>query len=363
MATILQVPDWNVTLYNLSNAPIMDISDLVSFTLTMKLNDSANVQFTLDLIQFEKRCAAINAEPKTILYPASTEIKISRNGNKLFGGIIASADSSYDVNSATLSVTADSYLEYFAKRRLKKSYEGVERSQIAWDAIDTVQSETYGNLGVTQGTMVTTYESVLNADYDDVKSIIQRYTYAQPVTYDFEITPDKVFNTYLYLGTERPSIQLVYPYNITSMKIPRSADSLYNQIIGLGSGIGEERLEEVVQDIPSKIRYRVRENKILYNSVINSDTLLENLEGDLAQSLNVLELPEITVPGDVLDLDLVRVGDSVYIRCTGSAYNNDLNGMFRIYEMTVTISADRSENVSLKFYNPEGSGALVDNDI
>ena len=44
MATELQVPDWNVTLYNLANEPIMDISDLVNFRLTMKLNDSQTAQ-------------------------------------------------------------------------------------------------------------------------------------------------------------------------------------------------------------------------------------------------------------------------------------------------------------------------------
>ena len=358
MASILQVPDWNVALYNLNNDPIMDISDLVSFSLRMRLNDSANVQFRLDLDKFERRCALINAEPKTILYPASTELKISRNGNLLFGGIIATADSVFDVNSKTLEVTADSYLEYFSKRLLSKTYEGVERSEIAWDAIDTVQSEDYGSLGITQGTLVDTYESVLTADYRDVKSIIQLYTYAQPTTYDFEITPNKVFNTYLHLGSERPEIQLVYPYNITSMKIPRSSDSLYNQIIGLGSGIGEERIQAVVQDIPSKIRYRVRENKVLYNSVVNQDTLIENLEGELVQAINVLELPEITVSGDAVDLDLVRVGDSVYVRSTNSTYNNDLEGMFRIYEMNITVSSDVSETVSIKFYNPDSGGAI-----
>lgn len=363
MATELQVPDWNVTLYNLANEPIMDISDLVNFRLTMKLNDSHNVQFYFDLAQFEKRCAAINADPKTILYPASTEIKISRNGHKLFGGIIAEVNASFDVNAKTVQASADGYLEYFAHRLLAKSYNGVDRSEIAWDAIDTVQSEDYGNLGITQGVLADTYDSVLNADYRDVKSIIQLYTYAQPTTYDFEITPDKVFNTYTKIGTERPGIQLIYPQNITSMRIPRSSDSLYNQIVGLGSGIGEERVQTIVQDIPSKIRYRVRENKVLYNSVVNEDTLIENTSGELAQSLNVLELPEITIPANELDLDEVRVGDSVYVKCTGSTYNTDLDGMYRIYQMDISVSDDRSEDVSIKFYNPNGSGALEDNDI
>ena len=203
----------------------------------------------------------------------------------------------------------------------------------------------------------------MTADYRDVKSIIQLYTYAQPVTYDFEITPDKVFNTYLQMGTFRPEIQLVYPYNIKTMRIPRSSDSLYNQIIGIGSGIGSERIQTIVKDIPSQIRYRVRENKVLYNSVIRQETLIENTTGELAQSLNVLELPTITVPADVLDLDIVRVGDSIYVKCSGSTYNNDLDGMFRIYQMDISISDDRSEDVSLKFYNPAGSGALTDADI
>lgn len=355
---MLDTPEWTVVLYDQQNQPIMDISDLVSMTLNMKLNDIATLDLSINLTMFERRCAAINTPPRSILYPGTAEIRAFRNGNAIFGGIISGANSTYDEAGTSLDIQSESYLQYFAYRLNNKTYRNMDRSAIAWDAINTAQSEPNGNLGVTLGTTELTFNSDLDPDYRDVKSILQRFTYVQPITYDFEITPDKVFNTYRKLGSDRPDIQLIYPQNIRSIGVPRSSDTLYNRVVGIGSGIGRERLESIVNNTNSQITYRIRETKEVFNDVKQLSTLENNAAGVLDQSYEVQVLPNIRVDGQEVDLDVLRVGDSVFVRIDGSPFNDDVNGMYRIYDMTIAVDQNNYEQVTLGFYKPDNGGAI-----
>jgi hypothetical protein len=353
-----EMAEYTVILYDLANQPIMDISKYVSFSLELKLNDTSTFSFSMDGKTLESLCAAVGTTPRQVLYPARTEVKVYRNDNALFGGIISQVTPTYGVDAITLDVSADSYIQYFSKRLLNKTYSSTDRSDIAWDAIDTVQSVTYGDLGVTQGTLATTYDSDLTADYRDVKSIIKLYTYAQPTTYDFEITPDKVFNTYTRLGSDKPEIELVYPQNIISIRIPRSSDTLYNKVIGIGSGIGVERLESIQEDATSQLTYRVQESKQLFSTVSEQTTLDDNTEGVLEQSKGVLELPELSVKASDIELDTTRPGDSITVRIENSTIGDDVNGLYRIYGMSLRVDLDGNEDVSLSFYNPQSGGEI-----
>lgn len=354
----LDIPQWEVILYDLNDNPVMDITRFVTFTLNMKLNDVSTFEFEVDLTQFEKVCTDIGLTPRNVIYPAKTEVRVSLDGVDLFGGVISSANSSLGENGQKLSVRADSYLQYFAKRLLNKNYTSTDRSQIAWDAIDTVQSITYGDLGVTQGTLATTYSSDLTADYRDVKSIIMLYTYASPTTYDFEITPSKVFNTYTRLGSDKPLVKLSYPRNVTSIEISRESDSLYNKVTGLGSGIGDERIQTTKEDINSKARYRIQEAKKLYNSVVLQATLEENTQGFLDISTEPLVIPSLKTTALGLNLAEVFVGDSITVQVENTGYNDDVNLLLRIYELSVSVDENFNQDISVKFYNPNTGGGV-----
>lgn len=357
---MLEVPDYSVMLYDLSDQPIMDISQICTFKLSLVLNDVNTLSLAIDLVQFERLCITTGLNPRNIIYPMKTEIKVIRNGIALFGGIIASVDTELSEDRWTMSVGADSYLQYFSRRYINKNYTNTDRSDIAWDAINTVQSVAYGNLGITRGTTAPTFNSDLTNDYQDVKYIIQRYTYAKPTTYDFEITPFKVFNTYLRLGSDRPDIELVYPQNIVSIKIPRASDSLANRIIGFGSGIGEERIQTIQQDITSQMTYRILERKQTFNSVEDLTTLVQNTSGVLDNSRAVLVLPDVVTNGTFFNPSDVRVGDSIKLRVDSSLFNNDIDGMVRIYKQEIDVDQNYNETINLGFYNPNAGGEIED---
>lgn len=350
--------EWTVVLLDLSGQEILDISRYTDFTLDLKLNDVSTLSFNLDAVQFERSCTNIGTHPRNVLYPQRTEIRVYLNDTLKFGGTIASVNTDYGVNDAKMTCKADSYLQYFSKRHVKKNYVSTQRSNIAWDAINTVQSVTNGNLGVTQGTLATTYASDLTADYKDVKSIIMLYTYAQPTTYDFEITPDKVFNTYTRLGSDKPEIELIYPGNIASLGVPRNADSLANKVIGLGAGIGAERLETVRENATSQLRYRVLESKPMFNSVEKMDTLINNTDGVLNESYEVLVIPNVKPRPGEIDLETTIVGDSVRVAVLNFKYDDDIDGMFRIYAMSITVDKMRTQDLTLDFYKPDAGGGV-----
>lgn len=364
----LQIPEYTIELWDLNGNYVLDISRFVAPDIILKLNDADVVTFSIDHKQFVQLCADVNLTPRNVLYPAKTEVLVRRNGNILTGGSVSIADTGKDESGKKIiAVTVDGYDKYFATRYVKQNWIATDRSQIAWEAIDAVQSVPNGDYGVVRGVHTDTYPSDKTADYADVKSIIQQYTYAQPTTYDYDFTPSvvagnivKTFNTYLRKGSDRPEVELVDPQNIATMNIKRSADSLANKVIGLGAGIGDERIESIQQDATSQANYLVREKKQLFNSVTNQDTLDENTTGVLENSRGVLVTFDGVVEPGAIDLDVVTVGDSLTVRIDDDAYNDDINGLYRIYQLKISVDLNRKETITPSFYNPGGGGEITD---
>lgn len=366
----LDIPDYSVELYDIFGNYVLDISRFVEPDIELKLNDADVVTFNLDLVQFTRLCQSVGLLPRNVLYPLKTQCLVRRNGKILTGGRVSIANTAKSEDGLkTLAVTVDGYLNYFAKRYVTNNWVATERSDIAWEAIDMAQSVPNGDLGVVRGVHAITYDSDLTADYQDVKSIIQRYTYAQPVTYDFEIALSvvggnivKTFNTYGRKGSDRPEIELVDPQNIGSLAVQRSGDSVANKVIGLGSGIGDSRLQSIQEDGNSQLTYLVHEQKQLFNTVSKQETLDENTLGLLDNSRNVLATFSCVAEPGAIDLDVVGVGDSLTCRVENDAYNDDINGLYRIYSLKIQVDRERKEVITPSFYNPNAGGELTDDE-
>lgn len=364
----LVIPEWQIELWDISGSYVLDISRFVSIDLELKLNDADTVQFSIDLKQFTDLCTSVGLTPRNVLYPKKTQVIVRRNGIIKTGGRVSQANTTAnDDGSKTLAVTVDGYEAYFAKRFVSNNWVATERSLIAWQAIDMAQSVPNGDLGVVQGTLASPlYASDLTADFMAVKDILQRFTYAQPATYDYEIAVDvvggeitKTFNTYTRLGSDRPQIELVDPLNFKA-NVSRSGDSMANRLIGLGSGIGDSRLQSIQEDSTSQLTYLVEEQKQLFNTVSKQETLDENTIGLLENSRNILGLfSGVAYPG-AIDLDVVSVGDSLTCRIENDPYNNDVDGLYRIYTLKIQVDENRRETVTPSFYNPNAGGELSD---
>jgi hypothetical protein len=353
------IPDYAIELWDINGQLVADISTIASSrSYKLKLNDVEAISFTLDLNAFEALADQIGTHPRVMLSAGRTEVRIKRNGQYIVGGQVVKVIPSLADNGQTLQVDCDGYLNYFLQRYITKTYTATDRSQIAWDAINTTQSLDNGDFGVTQGDLATIFDSDRICDNDEIKDLITDYTWQQPTTYDFEFTPDKVFNTYTKKGSYKPEIRLIYGQNITSITSTIDASTIANKIIGIGSGIGESRLEDTEIDDTSAATYRLREKVMTYNSVSEQDTLNQNTAGSLALYKDVLEIPSVTISGANLDLSKIETGDYVYVQVDGYKYLDNMKGMFRINEIDVSLDENNAEEITLTFYDPRSGGAL-----
>lgn len=365
---VLDTPDYAVELWDVNGHYVLDISRFVNPDITLKFNDADVVTFDIDLVQFINLCQSVGLEPRNVLYPLKTQCIVRRNGQILTGGRIGICDTSKSADGVkTLSVTVDGYLQFFAKRFVSNTWTATDRSQIAWEAIDAVQSVPNGDLGVVRGVHTDTYPSDLAADYMAVKDIIQKYTHVLPVTYDFEIAVDvvggeitKTFNTYLFKGTEWPAIRLIDPRNISSLQVKRSGDTMANKVIGLSSGDPTTRIESIQEDAASQVNYLVQESKELFSNVSDQATLDDDTGGVLAESSAVLAIFSCVAQPGAIDPNIVKPGDSLYCRVEGDAYNDDIMGMYRIYSLQIQVDAERKETVTPSFYNPNAGGEVTE---
>lgn len=217
---------------------------------------------------------------------------------------------------------------------------------------DNVDSTAVRNFGITLGTDTASPSQaatrVRNYDLQNVKDGIINLTKLENDKFDFSFDANKVFKTYARKGSDKPDIELVYPQNIKTINTSRSAQTLANKIFALGSGIGDERIETSVLDLPSATSYRVRETTELFNSVINMPVLAENAIGVLEQKQGLYETIEVTVNNNVLDLDLIEVGDAIYIRIDKSTYVDYVNGLYRITQISIDVSQEFDENITLE---------------
>jgi hypothetical protein len=153
---------------------------------------------------------------------------------------------------------------------------------------------------------------------------------------------------YTRLGSDKPGVLLTYPLNITNMSVIRDASTLANKIYTIGSGIGEERLQITTVDTTSAIDYKIREKKIIYNSVNDMDTLQENALGDIPIYKDIYEMPTLNVSTEALDLNEVGLGDAVTVSVEGSTFIDNIDGLYRIVGIAVNVSKNNQENIALK---------------
>lgn len=140
----LNTVDYTVEVWDINNVMVADVSYLISTSLriNMKINDVESVEFSLDLVQFEKLCESIGARPINIIEPYRTDIKIRRNGEYLVGAHVVETNvnfNSQDTNK--LEVRCLGYLNYFKDRYSGMWYGNKTYAQIAQSLVMDTQDD------------------------------------------------------------------------------------------------------------------------------------------------------------------------------------------------------------------------------
>jgi len=203
-----------------------------------------------------------------------------------------------------------------------------------------------------------------NYELQNVKDAIMDLTQMGEDYFEFEFTPDRIFNTYDRKGSDRTDIEIMYPGNVHSMTVERSAADLANKIQEIGSGIGDERLEVVLSNYDSRLLYGTRESAVTQNNVSLEETLEGLAQGELDERSELIPVISVQIQdgsincgnvqtGDVL---AVRIGD--YLGVLGQQQNlstrihlellGGVEGWYRVKQIQARVAQDGGEALTLK---------------
>lgn len=344
------VPKYQLELW-INGVQVGDITKLAqSRRFSLARNASEQLSFLMDLTAFEDYCESAGRAPQAMLEADVTDIRVKREGQYYFG--VHVKDMQYNLNQGgvNVEVKCTGFLDLFADRYVTKNYDGVERVAIGLDLIATTQAgDSTNDFGVDPGvSQYNTHITDTERNYVDqnVRDGLVNLTNLADGNFDFRFNYDRSIETFGQIGSNRPGSKFVYPYNIKGGTISHTATQLYNYIIAIGSGFGEEALRTETADGISRGNYKTRQKIVSFNSVSLQQTLDENASAYLQRVKNILELPKFNVSGAQADLSVLGVGDRVPVQVLGHP-SIPLDGTYRIEQIEVSLDENDAEDISI----------------
>lgn len=362
-------PKYEIELWSKAGKRIADITKLCrNISFSEERNEAEELRFNLDLDAFEDYMInKAGADPVSNFREGQTEIKVKRDGQYRFGTQLFDAPISLDEDdSATISVVATGYLNFLKDRYPNPAikYVQIESVEIFYDLIRKAQEAPNGDHGLiipTSGYYVTGVKRDRQYEYysSSTKLNGQRLTSLETGNFDFRIWHDKTVMTYPSVGSPRSDFRLVFDRknfrsSIKRARLNRSANGLYNQVIGLGTGLGADMMTSLQNDAASQIEFGLRQIPVQFNEVSNQTTLNENAQARLQRVKYLLRLPQITLTGNDLPATPIEVGDLIPVEMTGRRLIEDMSGMHRVERIETQLDENLFESaVTLYFEKME----------
>lgn len=338
----------------INGAQVGDITKLMQnrrFSFTR--NGSEELSFSMSLTAFEDYCLELGAVPQAVLEAYVTDIRIKRNGVYYFGVHVVDMQYNLQESGITVDVQATGFLDLLGDRYVTKTYSQVERVAIALDLIAETQSgDATNDFGIDPGVLQYDTGMLSDREYTDqnVRDALVNLTNLSDGNFDFKFNYDRSIDTFAQVGGDRPDMKFTYPYNIRSGKVAHTATNLWNYIIGIGSGFGEEALRTETADTVSRGNHKTRQKIVSFNSITEQQTLDENTYAYLQKVKDILELPTFNVSGEFANLDILGVGDRIPIEVQGHTAL-PLTGNYRIEKLVVSLDQNDAEDIAITVDN------------
>lgn len=231
------------------------------------------------------------------------------------------------------------------------SYVATDAGQIAWDLIDTTQSQTNGDLGIVEGTIEVTADRDRTYYNQNIMEAIMNLSNVIS-GFDFEITNDRVFNVQNIIGIDRTdSVILEYGVNVSTVQITEDFIKPVNRAIVLGQAEDASSLSRIERnDTDLQVLYKVRESVLSEMDVSESTTFEEKGDAMIQKyGTRLFKLDMNLVKSSSPSITDFGLGDLVRIRVQSGIYNIDVE--YRVFEWTVSYKDDNSEMLSLVLGN------------
>lgn len=366
-------PVYEIELWSKSGQRIADITKLCrNVSWSEERNEAEELRFNLDLDAFEDYMLnKVGADPVSNFREGQTEIKLVRKVGKVrtykFGVQLFDAPIALEEDdSATIETVSTGYLNFLKDRYPNPAfkYVQIESVEIFFDLIRKAQAVPNGDYGLivpTSGYYVTGVKRDREYEYytSSVKLNGQRLTSLESGNFDFRILHDKTVMTYPSVGSPRTDFRLVFDRknfrsSIKRARLNRSANGLYNQVIGLGSGLGADMMTSVKNHTESQLEFGLRQLPVQFNEVSKQTTLDENTAARLERVRYLLRLPQITLTGNDLPSTPIEVGDLIPVEMTGRRLIEDMSGFHRVERIETQLDDNGFESaVTLYFEKME----------
>lgn len=358
-----------VELWSRNGTRIADITHLLSsgFSYAEERNNAEDLSFSLNLDAFEDYLIdKVGADPVSNFREGQTEIKVRENGDYLFGTQLYYAPIDISPDDLTLSIQATGYLNFYKDLYPApgKRYDQVDGAEIAADLIRQAELMPNADHGVTIDP--DHYRTGVPRDREygfftsSVKLNVQRLTNLANGNFDFRIDADKVWRAYPAIGSPRSDFRVVLDRKhkhstLDGGRLNRGANNLYNQIIGIGSGFGEDVLSTVQDDPLSQVEFGLRQKPVQFNEVSEMPTLVENTLAELERWKRLLRMPQVTLSGADLPATRIEIGDLIPLEFRGRRLLEDSSGIYRVERKVVTVDANHFiKSMTLYFDKTEG---------
>lgn len=335
---------YSAFLYDKNNVFLSELP-FEGFSLKKKLNDIPVLELRINYFIFKDWAKRQNVEVEQLLTSGFRWINFKGDNTSFFKGFLSEVKidkAQYDIN---INLTFLGWLGYFKRRYITKTYSNTDAGSIAWDIINTAQTEAYGNIGITQGTIEATKNRDRTYNDDEVaRSIIALSNSNLKDGFEFEITNDKVLTIKQRIGVDKPYIILdernTEAWNIDFL----IATSLTNKVKLKGEGFGDNQLI-VVREASNTIKdkWYLLENIISEVNIKEAITLQDKGDKYLNQYQDVNKTFSLTTLPINYSIDDFDVGDGVKVKI-----ENIIDGIYRIKTKELSYSGEK-EVIKLEF--------------
>jgi hypothetical protein len=218
-------------------------------------------------------------------------------------------------------------------------YDQLPAGEIAWQLID-------GSFKIQKGTIEDT--QLRDREYFN-QNVAQAIVNLSNVIngIDFEITNDRVFNTYNVKGVDRTQdIQFIYGHNVRAAQIEQNFLTPINKAIVIAEAEGASELVRIERtDTTSIAEYGVREGLSSEMEVTIISTLEDKGDAMLRKYANELLILDFEPVGNTHSIEGFEVGDIIYVEVKDGVYNIATD--YRVFEWVVQFDNKGVEHLSL----------------
>lgn len=323
---------YQIVIKDNSGNKIGDIQDFDELKWTHVLNREGDCSFTLPLKSENTKIQMMDLR--------RSNVEIYEDGVIQWGGFIHSISTKITYGDDILTVFCKGYLALLKTRIcVSATYTATDAGAIAWGLINTSQSQTYGDMGITSGTIQT--------------SVQRDRTYQYKNIYDALIDLSEVINGYDIMIDTQKRLQIYYPQkgtiktdtiifrhgeNISTTDYSEDFIDGVNRAIVLGSGFGSAMSTATVDNTTLQSQYYLMEGIVNQKSIEGTTSLQAHGEDEiLKKGVARREYIITQIPGTYPTLNDIETGD--WIRLSVDYGRVQIEDVVRVKMIEISVEA------------------------